>query len=66
MRVLLVHDYGTLNGGAEVMIVALRDGAVVAHGAPSEIMTTEVLEEIYGRSIPVQEVGGHRLALYYA
>ena len=25
MRVLLVHDYGTLNGGAEVMIVALRD-----------------------------------------
>lgn len=25
MRVLLLHDYGTLNGGAEVMIVTLRD-----------------------------------------
>ncbi len=25
MRVLLLHDYGTLSGGAEVMIVALRD-----------------------------------------
>ncbi len=26
MRVLLVHDYGTLSGGAEVMISALREG----------------------------------------
>ena len=25
MRILLLHDYGTLNGGAEVMIVNLRD-----------------------------------------
>lgn len=25
MRVLLLHDYGTLNGGAEVMITATRD-----------------------------------------
>lgn len=26
MRVLLVHDYGTLNGGAEIMVDALRRG----------------------------------------
>jgi glycosyltransferase involved in cell wall biosynthesis len=26
MRILLVHDYGTLNGGAEHVTVALRDG----------------------------------------
>ena len=25
MRVLLLHDFGTLNGGAEVMVVNLRD-----------------------------------------
>ncbi len=63
--VVVLHDINYAATWAD-SIVALRDGAVVAHGAPSEIMTTEVLEEIYGRSIPVQEVGGHRLALYYA
>ena len=26
MRVLIVHDYGTLNGGAELMSMTLRDG----------------------------------------
>ena len=31
MRVLLVHDYGTLNGGAEIMAVNLR-GALRARG----------------------------------
>lgn len=39
MRVLLVHDYGTLNGGAEVMVVALRD-ALRARGHDARLFTS--------------------------
>ena len=39
MRVLLLHDYGTLNGGAEVMIVALRD-ALRKRGHDARLFTS--------------------------
>ena len=47
-------------------ILALREGAIVAHGGPEQIMDTGVLEEIYGWPIPVRTVDGKRMALYYA
>lgn len=39
MRILLVHDYGTLNGGAEVMIVNLRD-ELRARGHSARLFTS--------------------------
>lgn len=39
MRVLLLHDYGTLHGGAEVMVVALRD-ALRARGHDARLFTS--------------------------
>jgi glycosyltransferase involved in cell wall biosynthesis len=39
MRILLLHDYGTLNGGAEIMIVNLRD-ALRARGHEALLFTS--------------------------
>jgi glycosyltransferase involved in cell wall biosynthesis len=39
MRVLLVHDYGTISGGAEVMVANLRD-ALRARGHQASLFTS--------------------------
>lgn len=39
MRVLLLHDYGTISGGAEVMVANLRD-ALRARGHPALLFTS--------------------------
>jgi glycosyltransferase involved in cell wall biosynthesis len=39
MRILLLHDYGTVNGGAEVMVVNLRD-ALRARGHQALLFTS--------------------------
>lgn len=62
--VIVLHDVNYASCWAD-SILALRDGAVAAHGRPREIMTTEVLEQVYGWPIPVHDVDGRRPALYY-
>ena len=44
----------------------MKNGRIAADGTPDAIMCSEVLEEIYGFSVPVVEAGGMRLALQYA
>lgn len=62
--VLVLHDINFASRYSD-HIVAMRDGAVVRQGAPAEVITTEALREIYGMDIPVREIDGHRLALFY-
>ena len=40
MRVLLLHDYGTLNGGAELQIRSLRDD-LRERGHDARILTSK-------------------------
>ncbi len=63
--VLVLHDVNYASVWAD-SILALRHGRVAAHGTPAQIMTTPVLEQIYGQAITVREFDGHRLALYYS
>jgi iron complex transport system ATP-binding protein len=62
--VLVLHDINFASCWSD-RIVAMRDGAVVHQGTPDEIMREEVLRDIYGMDIPVQEVGGHRIGVYF-
>lgn len=62
--VLVLHDVNYASCWAD-SILALREGAIAAHGGPEHIMDTGVLEEVYGWPIPVHTVDGKRLALYY-
>jgi len=62
--VLVLHDINFASIYSD-HIVAMRDGAVIRQGAPAEILETDALREIFGVDIPVHEIGGRRLGLYY-
>ena len=60
--VLVLHDVNYASVWAD-SILALRHGRVAAHGTPAQIMTTPVLEQIYGQAITVREFDGPRRPL---
>jgi iron complex transport system ATP-binding protein len=62
--VLVLHDINFASCWSD-RIVAMRDGAVAHQGTPDEIMREDVLRDIYGMDIPVQEVGGRRIGVYF-
>ena len=45
--------------------VALADGRVIASGPPEEIITPEVLEQVFKTPVEVLEHDGKRVAVYY-
>jgi iron complex transport system ATP-binding protein len=43
----------------------MRDGAVLHHGTPAEIMTPDVIRAVYDMDVEIQDVRGHRISHYY-
>ena len=39
-------------------IVAMKDGRIIAHGLPEEIITKELVQEVYGVDLTIQSVDG--------
>ncbi|MCG7393191.1 ABC transporter ATP-binding protein [Microvirga sp. ACRRW] len=62
---LVLHDINFASCYSDY-IVAMRDGAVIRHGAPEDIMTSEVIREVYDMDVKIQEVQGRRISIYYA
>ena len=62
--IVVLHDINFAATYAD-RIVAMRDGRIVADATASEIMRSEVLEEVYGTTVDVREIDGQRIALYY-
>ncbi|MEZ0172312.1 ABC transporter ATP-binding protein [Microvirga sp. TS319] len=62
--VLVLHDINFASCYSDY-IVAMRDGSVIRHGSPREIMTSEAIREIYEMDVEVQEVQGRRISIYY-
>ncbi|VEI13449.1 iron ABC transporter ATP-binding protein [Trueperella bialowiezensis] len=60
--VIVIHDVNTAAAYADTM-VALKDGHLVAHGTPAEVMRAEQLEEIFGVDVDVATVGGRLVAM---
>ncbi len=46
-------------------LVAMRDGAVLRHGTPAEIMTCEVIRDVYDMDVEIQDVRGYKISNYY-
>lgn len=44
-------------------IIGLKDGNVLAQGNPEEIITSELLEQLYGVKLGVIEIDGHKYVL---
>jgi iron complex transport system ATP-binding protein len=62
--VLVLHDINFASIYSD-LIVAMREGEVVKRGSPVEILETDVLREIFDIDIPVHEIDGRRLGLFY-
>ena len=62
--VLVLHDINFASIYSD-SIIAMRDGAVVHQGSPKEIVNSAVLRDIFDIDIPIHDVEGHRLGLYY-
>lgn len=62
--VLVLHDINFASWYSD-HIVAMRDGRLCRSGGVPEIIRTDVLREIYGIEIPVHEIDGHRVGLFY-
>lgn len=62
--VIVIHDLNFASAHAD-RIIALKDGCIVAEGTPSEVVTPEVLETIYGFPIDVHVIDGTPYAIYY-
>jgi iron complex transport system ATP-binding protein len=37
----------------------------VRHGTPDAIMTSDVIREVYGMDVEVQDVQGRKISIYY-
>lgn len=63
--VVVLHDVNFASCYSDHIIV-MRDGRLFLQGTPQEIIRPEVLEQTYGCSFRVHELGGDRIAVYYA
>lgn len=60
--VIVLHDINYASGFAD-RIIAMSEGSVVVDGTPQALMTSDMLEKIYGFHINVTDVGNQRVAL---
>lgn len=62
--VIVVHDINFASVYSDT-IIAMREGHVVVQGTPDEVMTERKLAEIYDMYIPIHEIEGRRIGMYY-
>jgi iron-siderophore transport system ATP-binding protein len=63
--VLVLHDINFASCYSD-RIIAMRDGAVVHQGSPTEIITEPVLKDVYDMDIPVKDIDGRPIGVYFA
>jgi iron complex transport system ATP-binding protein len=62
--VVVLHDINFASNYSD-RIMAMRDGELIRQGTPSEIMQSRVLREIFDIDVPIHEIDGRRVAMYY-
>ncbi len=61
---VVIHDINFVSCYAD-HVIAMKQGKVVADGPTGEIMTEDMLKEIYNMDIKIEEIGGDNICLYY-
>ena len=61
---VVIHDINFVSCYAD-HVIAMKQGKVVADGLTGEIMTEDMLKEIYNMDIKIEEIGGDNICLYY-
>lgn len=62
--VLVLHDINFASTYAD-SIIAMKDGGLVHHAGPEEVITPRVLREIYDMDVAVHQIEGKRVGLYF-
>lgn len=61
--IMVVHDINMASQFVDYM-VAFKNGKVFASGQPDELMTQEVLQELYEVELWIEEIRGKRICIY--
>lgn len=62
--VIVIHDINFASCHAD-RIIGMREGIIVHQGTPQAMMCPDVLHDIFGVEVPVHEVDGKRIGIYY-
>lgn len=62
--VIVVHDINHAGTYAD-RLIGMKQGRIIADGAPHEIITTKALRQIFGYDIPVQMIDEKPVALHF-
>ncbi|PWC09306.1 iron ABC transporter ATP-binding protein [Brenneria roseae subsp. americana] len=62
--VLVIHDINFASAYSDY-IIAMRKGQIIYSGKPEEIMTSEILEDIFDTEVVIEQVHNQRIAVYY-
>ena len=62
--VIVIHDINFASCYSDY-IIAMKQGKLVAQGSVEEMMQSPVLQDIYEMTIPIQEIHGRRIAVYF-
>lgn len=62
--VIVIHDINFASCYSD-RIVALAGGKLVFQGTPEALMTTEVLEQVFGFKMPIHEIDNNKVSFYY-
>lgn len=62
--VVVIHDINFAAAYSD-RIIALKDGRLLCHGAPEDVMQSHTLENIFNTPVSISHTNGHPLAVYY-
>jgi iron complex transport system ATP-binding protein len=62
--VIVLHDINFASCYSD-HILAMKDGRARIHAPAAEVMKPDVLQDIFGFDIPVHEIGGRSIAVYF-
>lgn len=62
--VIVLHDINFASVYSD-HIVAMKNGKVVRNGPTHDIIQSHTLKEIYDMDIPIQQMGGNRICVYF-
>lgn len=61
---VVIHDINFVSCYADY-IIAMKQGKIIADGEREEVMNPQMLKEVFGMEISVEEIGGKHICLYY-
>ena len=62
--VIVIHDINFASCYSDY-IIAMKNGKLVQQGEVARIMQSSVLQDIYDMPIPIQQIDGHQIAVYF-